>query len=141
MLISLRTFIVDDAVHNLDYLLRLREPERLLPQTGALVADDEDVVMIVLVFDKLSQLLQNKLDVLFAAGQEIPAGTSVKLLRKRFQLRGRVDCRVDADRNDARVFTEPIAECFLDLFEIACHRQTTTLTRGEERVDDDGLAL
>src|SRR6476469_10596368 len=103
MLISLRTFIVDVAVDNLDYLLRLREPELLLPQTGALVADDKNVVVIVLVFDKLAQLLQNKLDVLFAAGQEIPAGPSVQLLRKRFQFRGRVDRRIDADRNDARV--------------------------------------
>src|SRR4051794_21401785 len=123
MLISLPTlfaFIVEHALHDLDYLLALSKTKRLLPQAGAVVADDHDVVVLVLIFDVLPQLLQNKGDIFFIAGQKIPAGPRVKFFRKRFQLWRRVYIGIDADRNDARVFAKSIAQSFLNFFEIAC---------------------
>ena len=97
--------------------------------------------MVVFVLDKLAEFFQNEVHVFLASGKEIPTWTRLELFAKRFQLPWSIDCRIDADRDDARVFTESIAEKFLNLFQVTCNWQTTALTAREERVDDDGLAL
>src|SRR6185369_14033900 len=136
-----RRLIVDHAVDNLHEVFALGESKRFLPQTCRFVADDEDVEVRLLCVDELPQLLESKLDAFFIARQKVPAGFRLQLLRIRFEPGWRVDSLVDADRNDACVFAQPVAECFRHALKVAHHRQTASLTSREERINDDSLSL
>jgi hypothetical protein len=74
----LRAFVVEHTVDDLNQLLAFRETESFLPQTGAIVANDDYVCVVLFVFYKLAELLQHKLDVLFAAGEKVPTGPRVE---------------------------------------------------------------
>src|SRR5688572_12170236 len=124
--------VVDHAFDNFHDLLAFRESKSFLPEPGLFVADDEHIEMRLLGVDELAQFLEGKFDALFITSQKVPAGFGLKLFRIRVQRGRRVDGWIDADRNEARVFAETIAECFLHLLQVAVEGQTTTLTRCEE---------
>ena len=57
--ILLRTLILQHAVHELDQILGRRQSEGLFPQSGGLVADQDDVLVTLLVFHELAQFLED----------------------------------------------------------------------------------
>src|ERR1044072_207055 len=102
--------VVGHALDNLHQLFTLRQPESFLPKPCSIVADEEDVEMVVLVVNKLAQLFQDELNALFIARQKIPTGLRIEFLRVRLQERRRVDTWIDTDRKDVPIFSETIPE-------------------------------
>src|ERR1700710_1626181 len=70
--------VVEHALDEGQDLLRLAEPEHLLPEPGSLVADDQKVGVRLPLLDVLPQLLKGEVDVLLLAAEEEPAGAGVE---------------------------------------------------------------
>jgi hypothetical protein len=56
----------------------LGQSESFLPETGAFVADNEDVEVILFVGDKVTRFFQSEFDVLLVARKKIPTRSGVE---------------------------------------------------------------
>src|SRR3954467_7318021 len=71
----------------------------------------------------------------------MPAPLRLELSGIGFQTLWRVRCRIDAYRDHHNLFANSIAKRFLDLCEVAIHRQTRSSTGRKERIDYHNLSL
>src|SRR5262249_2987356 len=92
--------IVRHFLHELDKVLRFRQTKGFLPQSGSLVADDDDRAMVVFGLDVLPDLVQSQVDILFLAREKIPSGFGMEPLRILFEPRRRIRARIHTDRDE-----------------------------------------
>src|SRR5215213_1321729 len=107
-MLSRSTFIVNYAFDDLNKLSHIRHAKRYLPQSGWLVANNENRLVIVFLLDVLAQLVECPIEVLFLSGQKNPARAGVKLLRVFFHSRRRVGLRVDRHRDEEDVAADAV---------------------------------
>ena len=96
--------------------------------------------MIVLVAHPRAESLQQGIDFRFVAGDEGPAGTSLKLFGKVSQTLRCVDCRVDANRNEFYIRVG-ILELDLNTTERRTQHGTHGCTGSEDEVYGDVTTL
>src|SRR5262249_59453185 len=133
--------IVRHFLHELDKVLRFRQTKGFLPQSGSLVADDDDRAMVVFGLDVLPDLVQSQVDILFLAREKIPSGFGMEPLRILFEPRRRIRGRIHTDRDEKDVFAESLPEDLLYLFHGTVHERAYAGARGKERVDDHHLVF
>src|SRR5215204_6453177 len=97
--------------------------------------------MSVFVINKLTDLLQCKVEALLVASEEVPARSGVELFCIRLQTWRCIDRRIDADRYKIYFLPHVSAEGLLQLLEISIQRQTASGASRKERIDDDNFSL
>src|SRR5258706_10278708 len=105
--------VVEHRVDDGHDLLALGQAERLLPQPGLVVADDEEVRVVVPRRRVLPDLLQRRIDLLLRPGEEVPAGPGVHPAGVGLQLRRRVVGGIDRDRDEHQILAETVGVALL----------------------------
>src|SRR5260221_3629060 len=133
--------VVEHRVDDGHDLLAFGQAERLLPQPGLVVADDEEVRVVVPCRRVLPDLLQRGIDLSPRPGEEVPAGPGVHSAGVGLQLRRRVVGGIDRDGDEHQILAETVGVALLHRRYRSGEDGTARRTRGEERVQDDAPSV
>jgi hypothetical protein len=134
-----------DAIDNFHQLIGgthlpgLVHRQDFLPQTGAFVADDIEVEMVLSVFDLLSKPAEGELDVLRRAGQKYPPRFSVEAVGVGPELLGSIGYRVYGEGQQQYIVAQSLAKALLQIGEHSGHSRTTILARRKEGIENNNL--